>query len=247
MPARHSRRTFLAAAVAVPVAAAAVIGARGVAHADECFTWDRDLEEGMDGPDVTELQIRLAGYPEPGQVLPIDGAFGASTTAALTLFQQAYGLTADGKATSETFEHIYSLQDADCTPIHFTYEELNSCNSDFSGGKVDAATAKANALVAMWKLEAMRHAMGDAELVVSSGFRSVSCNDAVGGAPDSRHLYGDGVDLTGSHSFCDLAKQAQNHGFNGILGPGFPGHDDHVHLDGRPDQYWDAPDCGVGS
>lgn len=241
----HSRRAFLAAAVAVPTVATAIIGIRGVAHADECFTWDRDLSEGDDGPDVTELQIRVSGYPEYGESLSIDGEFGAATTAAVARFQEAYGLSSDGVADDETYAQIYELQSPDCTPIHFTYEEFNSCNSDWSGGKVDAETAKANALVSMWKLEAMRHAMGDNPIVLSSGFRSVSCNDAVGGASDSRHLYGDGIDLVGEASFCDFAQQAREHGFTGILGPGFPGHDDHAHLDGRPDLYWDAPDCGI--
>jgi len=91
----------------------------------------------------------------------------------------------------------------------------------------------------------MRHALGDQPLNISSGFRSIPCNNAVGGASNSQHLYGRSADLTGVHSFCTLAKQARNHGFGGIFGPGYPGHDDHTHVDIRTSNAWSAPNCGI--
>ncbi|GAB2779732.1 D-Ala-D-Ala carboxypeptidase family metallohydrolase [Streptomyces daliensis] len=216
------------------------------AVADGCYTWPRTLSEGASGEDVRQLQIRVSGYPGSGSVLAVDGAFGPATKAAVTRFQQAYGLAADGVAGSATYAKLYALQDDDCTPVHFSYAELNNCNGDWSGGAVSAAQAKANALLTMWKLEALRHALGDQSIRVTSGFRSKACNDAVGGAPSSRHLYGDAADLgSGPHSLCTLAKQARAHGFNGILGPGYPGHDDHTHVDHRSSRYWSAPTCGV--
>ncbi|WP_327371709.1 D-Ala-D-Ala carboxypeptidase family metallohydrolase [Streptomyces sp. NBC_01217] len=215
------------------------------AQADECYTWGRTLSEGMSGSDVTQLQIRVAGHVDYGEILSVDGNFGPRTKAAVTKFQQAYGLAADGVAGSQTFSKIYALQDPDCTPIHFTYAELNKCNSDWSGGAVSAATAKSNGLRTMWKLEALRHAMGDVPITVSSGFRSNSCNSAVGGASNSRHLYGDAADLVGSPSFCQLAQRARYHGFGGIFGPGYPDHNDHTHVDGRTSRSWSAPNCGV--
>jgi len=199
----------------------------------------------MSGEDVRQLQIRVSGYPGYGGVLSLDGSYGPATKAAVTRFQQAYGLGADGIAGSQTFTKIYALQDDDCTPANFSYAELNRCNSDWSGGAVSASTAKFNARVTMWKLQAMRHALGDAPISVSSGFRSYACNNAAGGASNSRHLYGDAADLTGSHSLCRLAQQARSHGFAGILGPGYPGHNDHTHLDGRSSRYWSAPSCGI--
>ncbi|GAA4411790.1 D-Ala-D-Ala carboxypeptidase family metallohydrolase [Actinokineospora soli] len=234
----------------VPVVLATVLATMFVsstpAAADGCYTWGRTLSEGMSGEDVRQLQIRVSGYPGYGGVISLDGAFGPATKAAVTRFQQAYGLAADGVAGSNTFNKIYALQDDDCTPINFSYAELNNCNSTWSGGAVSAATAKANALVSMWKLQAMRHALGDQPLRVTSGFRSYSCNSAVGGASNSRHLYGDAVDLgAGSHSLCTLAQRARYHGFNGILGPGYPGHNDHTHVDHRSSRYWSAPSCGI--
>lgn len=216
------------------------------AQADTCYTWSRTLSEGMTGSDVRELQIRVSGYPGYGAVLALDGAYGPATKAAVTRFQQAYGLAADGIAGPQTFSKIYALQDADCTPVNFSYAELNRCNSTWSGGAVSASTARFNALVSMWKLQAMRHALGDAPIRVTSGFRSYACNSAVGGASNSRHLYGDAVDLgAGSHSLCTMARQARYHGFNGILGPGYPGHSDHTHVDHRSSRYWSASSCGI--
>ncbi|WP_240661376.1 MULTISPECIES: D-Ala-D-Ala carboxypeptidase family metallohydrolase [unclassified Streptomyces] len=226
--------------------AAGAVATAGAAHADGCYTWSRTLSQGASGADVTQLQIRLGGYPGYGSVLAVDGDFGPATAAALKRFQSAYGLAADGVAGPQTYSKLYALQDDDCTPVHFSYAELNRCNSTWSGGAVGAATARSNALRTMWKLEALRHALGDEPIRVTSGFRSRACNDAVGGASGSRHLYGDAADLgAGPHSLCTLARQARNHGFRGILGPGYPGHDDHTHVDHRSGRYWSAPTCGI--
>ncbi|WP_268219170.1 D-Ala-D-Ala carboxypeptidase family metallohydrolase [Streptomyces sp. EMB24] len=243
---KRALRLVLSIVMLMAGLAAGSLATAGTAHADGCYTWNRTLSQGASGSDVTQLQIRLSGYPGYGAVLAVDGQFGPATTAALKRFQSAYGLAADGVAGPNTFSKLYALQDDDCTPVHFDYSELNRCNSTWSGGAVSAATAKANALRTMWKLEALRHALGDQPIRVTSGFRSQSCNSAVGGASNSRHLYGDAADLgAGSHSLCTLAKQARNHGFNGILGPGYPGHNDHTHVDHRGSRFWSASTCGI--
>ncbi|MEV0732748.1 D-Ala-D-Ala carboxypeptidase family metallohydrolase [Polymorphospora sp. NPDC050346] len=241
------RRASKMLAALVLTAAATLVGATvgaSPAYADGCYTWGRTLQQGASGEDVRQLQIRVAGYPGYNAQLAIDGVFGPATRSAVIRFQQAYGLAADGVAGPNTFNRIYALQDNDCTPVNFSYAELNKCNSNWSGGAVSAATARANALVSMWKLQALRHALGSQSIRVTSGFRSYSCNSAVGGASNSRHLYGDGVDLgAGPHTLCRLAQQARYHGFRQILGPGYPGHNDHTHVAAVGG--WSAPSCGM--
>lgn len=242
---RRVLRGLLAIVMVASGAVAVSFSSAPTATADSCYTWENELSQGSSGEAVRQLQIRVSGYPAYGEVLAVDGEYGPLTAAAVSRFEEAYGLPVDGVADQAVFEQIYALQDDDCTPAHFTFEELNTCNSDWSGGAVDAATARTNALVTMWKLEALRHALGDEPIIVSSAFRSHDCNAAAGGAAGSRHLYGDAVDLVGSHSLCTLVQQARYHGFSEILGPGYTGHDDHAHLAFDPSPYWSAPSCGI--
>jgi zinc D-Ala-D-Ala carboxypeptidase len=151
----------------------------------------------------------------------------------------------DGIAGPQTFNQIYALQSADCSPANFTFAEMNKCNSNYAGGRVSASQARENAKRTMWKLQAMRRAMGNAPINISSGFRSVTCNSRVGGSTNSRHMYGDAADLVGSHSLCNLARAARNHGFREILGPGYVGHHDHTHVAHRSNRFWSASNCGI--
>lgn len=242
---RRMVRLLLSVLMIATAAIATTVATAGTAQADACYTWNRTLSEGASGADVTQLQIRVAGYPGNGQVLAIDGSFGPATRSAVVRFQQANGLSADGIAGPATFSKIYSMQSSDCSPANFTFAEMNRCNSNWSGGSVGATQAKENAKRTMWKLQAMRRAMGNQPLTISSGFRSLSCNSAVGGANGSRHTYGDAADLTGVHSFCSMAQNARNHGFHEILGPGYPNHNDHTHVAHRANRFWSAPNCGI--
>jgi lysozyme family protein len=67
------------------------------------------LKPGDQGPAVSELQraLKRAGY-SPGT---IDGVYGSGTTQAVTSFQQAKGLTADGIAGAQTLAALeHALQ-----------------------------------------------------------------------------------------------------------------------------------------
>lgn len=232
------------------------VGATGsAAYADGCYTWGRQLSQGMSGDDVRQLQIRVAGWAGYQSVVAVDGIYGTGTMNAVKRFQAAYGLSADGIAGTQTFNKIYSLQDDDCSPIHFSFGEMDDvCSGGFSGGPLSAAATKANILRTMWKLEALRHALGDKPLSVR-GFRGYTCNSQIGGASNSQHLYGTAADIwSTSFSLCTIGKQARYHGFSGILGPGYPDHDDHIHADSRYENNddgvtnkwsWVAPDCGI--
>lgn len=227
-------------------------GSTTPAHADSCYTWTRTLREGARGSDVAQLQIRVAGWADYHDYIAVDGIFGPKTQRAVSRFQSAYGLSVDGVAGPQTFGKIYDLQDSDCTPVHFSYSEMNRCNTSWTGGRVSATTARSNALRVMWQLEALRRQLGDHPLIVTSGFRSIACNT---GVSNSQHLYGNAADIiSSSSSLCTIARQARYAGFSGIFGPGYPGHDDHMHVDRRvvnnddgiPNGFvWSASRCGI--
>ncbi|WP_229701377.1 D-Ala-D-Ala carboxypeptidase family metallohydrolase [Streptomyces camponoticapitis] len=169
--------------------------------------------EAMSGADVTQPRIRVAGHVDHGEILSVDGSYGPRTEAAVTRFQQAHGPAAD--------------HHPERTTVHFTYAELNSSDSDRSGGAVGVATAQ---LLVLPK---------------SSGLRTMWRQEAIDGDSNNRHPYGDAADPVGSPSFRRLAQRARTHGFGGSYGSGCPDHNDHPHVDGRACRSWSAPDRGV--
>lgn len=222
----------------------------GSASADACYTWSRTLASGASGSDVAQLQIRVAGWAGYGVNMAIDGDYGPQTVNAVKGFQRGYGLPVDGVAGPQTYAKIYELQDADCSPLHFSWTEVDGgCGvGGYSGGSVSATTVKENLKRAMWRAEALRHQLGDRPLRVTSGFRSQSCDRSVGGSGTGQHTYGKAIDLTGfsgNPTLCSIARQARYSGFGGIFGPGYPGHDDHTHVDIRSGRSWSAPTCGI--
>jgi zinc D-Ala-D-Ala carboxypeptidase len=242
------RLLSLASAFLLAVTGAVTVGvvAPGTAAADGCYTWTRTLQQGSNGADVTQLQIRIAGWVASGENLALDGDFGPATAAAVRRFQSGYGLTSNGIANTATYNKIYELQDDDCTPIHFTYSEFDeNCGANnFNGGRVSAATARENVRRIMWQLEALRHKIGDRALNITSSFRSVACNSSVGGSSTSLHMYGQAADLGLTNPpQCTMWNAGKSAGFEELLGPGYPGHNDHVHMGNKASRTWQAPNC----
>ncbi|MPZ80913.1 MAG: peptidase M15 [Actinophytocola sp.] len=245
----HKRLAYLLAVLVLAIAGTVTVSvvAAPTAAADDCYTWNRTLSPGASGADVTQLQIRVAGWVSYGENLALDGSYGPATTNAVKRFQSGYGLAADGIAGPATFSKIYALQDSDCTPAHFAYSEFDdNCGANnFNGGKVTAATAKENIRRIMWQLEAMRHKLGDRGIVITSSFRSVSCNSAVGGSSTSLHMYGQAADLglSSGPSQCQMWNAGKSAGFEELLSQGYPDHNDHTHVGNKSSRFWSAPNC----
>lgn len=240
-------RRILAALTLVLAGLAVVAAQPPAAHADECYSFGRTLSSGATGADVAQLQSRVAGWAG-GANLAVDGVFGPQTETAVRSFQAASGLGADGVAGPATFARLDALQDADCSTAHFDWAEVDGgCGAGgYAGGSVPAAQVQENLRRAMWKAEALRQRLGDVPLTVNSGFRSQACDRQVGGSGTGQHTYGTALDFAAvAGGFCPVAQEARHVGYGGIFGPGYPDHDDHVHVDLRAGRSWSAPSCGV--
>ncbi len=77
------------------------------------------------------------------------------------------------------------------------------------------------------RLERLRSVAGGRPLRIVSGYRSPAYNRAVGGAPNSQHMFGRAADIPLGYA---TVRQATDVGFRGI---GFQ-HDFAIHVDVRP-------------
>jgi zinc D-Ala-D-Ala carboxypeptidase len=225
-----------------------------------CDHWTRTLGPGARGTDVADLQTRVAGWAPMHGDVPVDGVYDAPTKAAVARFQAGYGLPATGVADRRTYDEITRLEGRDCSPAHFPMAQFTTaqtCGHDLDAGKIPRRKIEANLGRLMWKLEALQRKLHGGPLKITSGFRTVRCNLQVGTATNSQHIYGTAADVISPKiPLCTIARAARDSGFSGIIGPGAPGHSDHVHLDSRaenkddgmPDTfYWSAPDCGIAT
>ncbi|MGW3106182.1 D-Ala-D-Ala carboxypeptidase family metallohydrolase [Streptomyces sp. NPDC001100] len=202
----------------------------------QAYSWSRTLEQGATGADVTELQIRIAGWAADSAShsrVSIDGDFGPGTAAAVKRFQTAYGLTADASVGPNTQAKLNALEQSDGSTLHFNWSEFyNQTDGTFNGGKLSASAVKENVRRCMYKLEALRKKLGDKPITVNSGFRSIAHNADVGGASDSMHLYGTAADLDVSGVATKTVYQkAETCGFSGLETYTV----DHQHVDSRAD------------
>ena len=230
----------------------------GPAHAYE-FT--QPLEAGMSNPDVTELQVRLAGwFPRSDQKhFAISGTFDRVTKTALMAFERDAGLDPDGIADSKVFEALHRLEDGDGSTANFDWAEFeqrsnpacskraNRFAGSFDGGPVSARRVKRNIQMVMWRLEALRSKSGNKPIAITSGFRGTAYNRCIGGATSSQHMYGTAADIrivgVDNRTARDLARSSQ---FSGV---GCYSDLSHNHLDLRLEndaletsQYWWWPE-----
>ncbi|MFK0279768.1 D-Ala-D-Ala carboxypeptidase family metallohydrolase [Streptomyces sp. NPDC090499] len=202
----------------------------------QAYSWSRTLTQGATGADVTELQIRIAGWAADSAShsrVSIDGDFGAGTAAAVRRFQAAYGLGVDAEVGPNTQAKLNSLEQSDGSTLHFNFSEfVNQSDGTFNGGKLSASQVKENVRRCMYKLEALRKKLGDKPITVNSGFRSIAHNAEIGGASDSMHLYGTAADLdVPGVATKTVYQKAETCGFSGLETYTV----DHQHVDSRAD------------
>jgi peptidoglycan hydrolase-like protein with peptidoglycan-binding domain len=232
-PAGFDRRTLFKAGAVLAGGVAATAAFPGVAAA---YSWPATLQSGSTGAAVRELQIRIAGWAadSPQQTcVAVDGDFGPGTTAALKRFQAANHLTVTGVADADDFAALNALESADGSTAHFEWSEFTSNDgTGFGSGKVGAATVEENVRRLMYKLEALRLKAGGRAITISSGFRSIAHNQAVGGASNSMHLYGVAADIYVSGlSTRQVYVLAEACGFSGL--ERYTLSDAHQHVDSR--------------
>ncbi len=234
LPYSFDRRTALRGTLAAGVGA--ILGPALLSGAAQAYSWSRTLTQGTTGADVTELQIRVAGWAADSASqsrVSIDGDFGPGTAAAVRRFQSAYGLGVDGSAGPATQAQLNALEQSDGSTAHFDFSEFTDrVSGTFAGGKLSTAEVKENVRRAMYKLEALRKKLGNVPVTVNSGFRSIAHNADVGGASDSMHLYGTAADLgVAGVANKTVYQKAETCGFSGLE----TYTEDHQHVDSRAD------------
>jgi peptidoglycan hydrolase-like protein with peptidoglycan-binding domain len=195
------------------------VAAAAPAHA---YNWTRTLKQGDSGADVTELQIRVAGWAADGasqSYVAVDGSFGPGTASAVKRFQYAYRLPVTGSVSTQMETVLTSLEKSDGSTAHFDWTEFTSHDGvGFTGGKVSETEVTENVRRLMYKLEALRKKLGNSPVTINSGFRSVAYNTSLYGyETDSQHQYGIAADVAVSgHGTQSVYQAAETCGFSGL-------------------------------
>jgi len=196
------------------------------------------LKQNKKGAKVAALQETLISL---GYNLAVDGVFGQATEASVKAFQTSSGIAADGIVGHFTemalFNAINHVEIIKPSSEHFAYE-------DFISEYDKAAMANGipyqywdNIQTMMDRLEVIREAIGNLDLVIRSGYRSTSYNKAVRGSLNSQHLLGKAVDIFVANralSCYDLAKAVFfNDELKKLFGGYGLGSDTNLHVDIR--------------
>jgi len=132
------------------------------------------------GADVTEVQIRVAGWVgdlgdlHAARFLAITGRYDPETARAVRRFQQGYQLeTQNGVVDRPTWAALDKLADPDGSTAHFGWTEMLRDDP----GHTVTDRIRENARRTMYKLEAVRRKLGDVTVVIKSGFHATAVED----------------------------------------------------------------------
>ena len=168
------------------------------------------MQIGAKGTKVQELQQQLAaaGF-DPG---PADAVFGPRTRRAVEQLQRCCSLKIDGVAGPQTLQALALLlphrpRSGRRLSRYFAETEF-ACRC--------CGQVRVNPRL-VHLLEQLREQLGGKPVVVSSAYRCVAHNRAVGGAKQSQHLLGNAADVivTGA-ALRDVAAVAEKLGFAGV-------------------------------
>lgn len=169
------------------------------------------LRMGSRGIQVTELQSDLsrAGFSTG----PADGVFGPKTEAAVKAFQRSKGLTPDGIAGPKTIAALVEAMYVQHRPAQDKQLSKNFNEKEFACrhcGKVRIIQEVVD------KIQALRDRVG-APVTITSPYRCLTHNTNIGGAPQSRHMQGQALDIVvPASNRNEVARIAEQVGFGGI-------------------------------
>lgn len=189
------------------------------------------MKIGDRGIKVAEMQADLFKISyDPG---PRDGVFGPVTERAVKAFQQANGLNPDGIVGPLTQAALTQKVNIQPRPAQDRWLSNNFNEREFACRHCGQVYVEPDLVT---KLQALRDILGR-PVKVTSGYRCPVHNRNIKGAPQSRHMQGQAVDLVVEGvSPTAVAKVADQVGLGGI---GIYATSGFTHVDVGPKRRWD--------
>lgn len=211
----------------------------------------RDIKTPKHIKDLTQLQIKELQtiLSEIGYKVAVDAIYGNETLTAFNQFKTDKKLTEPNLIGVTTVDALYDSY-AQKTPNEVTNIDWHYFKSPvskwFTVGEVfqnkkerftNDSTIRNRIVTVAKELDKVRQAYGSA-ILVNSWYRPPSINQAVGGASNSRHLYGDGVDIRPlSGSLTAFEKWLDKHWYGAL---GYGSKRGFVHVDMRNNKGFDT-------